>query len=297
MIILENVEEFQTWGPVRRGKPIKSKAGQTFRKFIDQLRDLDYDVEWRELVAADYGVPTIRKRFFLIARCDGRTIVWPEPTHAPADSPEVKARKKKPWRSAAEIIDWGLPCPSIFETKEEIKAKHGLRAQRPLRPNTMRRVACGLDKFVLKEHKLFLLSIGYGERNGQKPRVQDIDRPLNTAVSTGKQYLTEPYLVQVNHGGEQFRGQDLAEPLPTVTGKHGYGAAAPLFAPWTVTNTSNSVGQSADEPTNTARTGGGGEQMLVAPSLIQYYTEQSDYVRGQALKQPICTVDAANRYG
>lgn len=141
VIILENVEEFQTWGPVRRGHPVKAKTGQTFRRFIDQLEGLGYAVEWRELVAADYGAPTTRKRFFLIARCDGRPIVWPEPTHAPAGSREVLEGRKKPWRSAAEIIDWSLPCPSIFDTREEIREKYGLSAQRPLRPNTMRRVA------------------------------------------------------------------------------------------------------------------------------------------------------------
>lgn len=132
VIMLENVEEFQTWGPVRRGKPIKSRAGETFRKFIGQLSDLGYDIQYRELVAADYGAPTIRKRFFLIARCDGQPIVWPEPTHAPRGSEAVKSGKLKPWRSAAEIIDWSLPCPSIFDTKETIKELHGLRAQRPL---------------------------------------------------------------------------------------------------------------------------------------------------------------------
>lgn len=297
VIILENVEEFQTWGPVRKGKPVKKKAGETFRQWKRQLSDLGYDIQHRELVAADYGAPTIRKRFFLIARCDGRPIVWPEPTHAPADSPEVKAGKKKPWKSAAEIIDWNLPCPSIFDSKEEIRGQYGLKAQRPLRPNTLRRVARGLDKFVLKEAKPYLVTIGYGERQGQQPRVQDIDRPLGTAVSTGKQYLAEPYLVQVNHGGEQLRGQDLTEPLPTVTGKHGYGVAEPTLAPWTLTNTSNSVGAPVDEPTGTVRTGGGGGQMLVTPALIQYHTEQSDYVRGQSLTDPICTIDAANRYG
>lgn len=114
VIILENVEEFQTWGPVRKGKPVKKLVGQTFHKWMEQLKNLGYAVEWRELVAADYGAPTTRKRFFLIARHDGRPIVWPKPTHAPADSPEVKSGKKKPWRSAAEIIDWSLPCPSIL---------------------------------------------------------------------------------------------------------------------------------------------------------------------------------------
>ena len=181
VIILENVEEFQTWGPVRKGKPVKKLAGTTFRKWLSQLQTLGYDVEWRELVAADYGAPTTRKRFFLIARRDGRPIVWPAPTHAPADSPEVKAGLLKPWRSAAEVIDWSLPTPSIFDTREEVKAKYGLNAQRPLRPNTMRRVARGIDKFVLKA-----------------PR---------------------PYLVVVNHAGE-FRGQEVDSPLQTITELH-----------------------------------------------------------------------------
>ena len=111
VIILENVEEFQTWGPVRRGKPVKARAGETFQKFVRQLAALGYDIQWRELVAADYGAPTIRKRFFLVARCDGRPILWPERTHAPADSPEVRAGLLEPWRSAAEIIDWSRPVP------------------------------------------------------------------------------------------------------------------------------------------------------------------------------------------
>lgn len=220
VIMLENVEEFQTWGPVRRGHPIKSKAGQTFRRFVDQLKGLGYAVEWRELVAADYGAPTTRKRFFLIARRDGRPIVWPEPTHAPADSPEVKAGKKLPWRSAAEIIDWSLPCPSIFDTREEIREKYGLSAQRPLRPNTMRRIIRGVDKFSIK--------------------------------------APEPFLVVVNHAGG-FRGQDVQEPLQTVTAKHGYGVAAPV--------------------------------------MIQYHTEQSEKMRGQGVTKPIMTIDASNRYG
>lgn len=258
VIILENVEEFQTWGPVRRGKPVKSKAGQTFRRFVRQLEALGYAVDWRELVAADYGAPTTRKRFFLIARRDGRPIVWPEPTHAPADSPDVQAGKKKPWRSAAEIIDWSLPCPSVFDTRQQIKEKYGITAQRPLRPNTMRRVARGIDKFVIKS--------------------------------------AHPFLIQCNHGGG-FRGQELKEPLPVITAKHGYGITKPTMIPWTVTNTTNSTGHPGTEPMDTARTGGGGGQELTAASLIQYHTEQNEGVRGQEITEPLRTIDAANRYG
>ena len=258
VIILENVEEFQTWGPVRRGKPVKARAGETFQKFVRQLAALGYDIQWRELVAADYGAPTIRKRFFLVARCDGRPILWPERTHAPADSPEVQAGLLEPWRSAAEIIDWSLPCPSIFDTKEEIRARYGLAAQRPLKPNTLRRVARGVDKFVIKS--------------------------------------ANPFLVVVNHAGE-FRGQEIVDPLQTITAKHGYGVASPAMVPWTVTNTTNSTGHPVNEPIDTARTGGGGGQMFLGASMIQYHTEQSEHVRGQKITKPIMTIDAANRYG
>lgn len=262
VIILENVEEFQTWGPVRRGHPVKAKTGQTFRRFIGQLEGLGYAVEWRELVAADYGAPTTRKRFFLIARCDGRPIVWPEPTHAPAGSREVLEGRKKPWRSAAEIIDWSLPCPSIFDTREEIREKYGLSAQRPLRPNTMRRVARGVDKFVIKSAAPFIVPMGYGERDGQAPRVHNI-----------------------------------ADPAPTAVGKGKHGVCGPAMVPWTVTNTTNSTGHPVNEPIDTARTGGGGGQMFLGASLIQYHTEQSEHVRGQEITGPIMTIDAANRYG
>lgn len=291
VIILENVEEFQTWGPVRKGHPVKSKAGQTFRKWLSQLEALGYAVEWRELVAADYGAPTTRKRFFLVARCDGAPIVWPEPTHAPAGSREVLEGKKKPWRSAAEVIDWSLPCPSIFDTREAIREKYGLSAQRPLRPNTMRRVIRGVDKFAIK--------------------------------------APEPFLVVVNHAGD-FRGQNTADPLQTVTAKHGYGVASPLLAPLTVTNTTNSTGADAGAPVHTVttagnqmliaptlaaigQTGGGergrkitepthtqvskAEECLVAAAMIQYHTEQTERVRGQGLADPLMTIDASNRYG
>lgn len=150
IILLENVEEFVTWGPVRKGKPVKSKAGQTFQQWKRQLKDLGYAVEHRVLVAADYGAPTTRKRFVLVARCDGKPIVWPERTHAPRNSPEVKAGKLKPWRSAAEIIDWSIPGYSIFQTKEEIKQKYGVTVVRPLAENTLRRVIRGVDKFTLR---------------------------------------------------------------------------------------------------------------------------------------------------
>jgi len=227
VIILENVEEFQTWCPVRRGKPIKSKQGETFRKWKEQLMSLGYQVEHKELVAADYGAPTIRKRFFLIARCDGKPIVFPERTHAPRDSEEVKSGKCKPWKSAAEIIDWEIPCPSIFDTSEEIKEKFGIRAVRPLAKNTERRIARGLDKFVLKNKEPFIVPIGYGERKGQAPRVHDINEPLSTVVGNGKQYLAMPSLIQYHtEQTEKVRGQGLDDPIMTLDAANRYGLSA-----------------------------------------------------------------------
>lgn len=258
VIFLENVEEFQTWGPVRKGKPVKKLAGTTFRKFIAQLQDLGYTVEYRELVAADYGAPTTRKRFVLIARCDGRPIVWPEPTHAPRTSEAVRAGKLKPWRSAAEIIDWTLPCPSIFDTKEEIMQRYGLKAVRPLRPNTMRRVARGVDKFTIRSGEPFIVPTGYGERKGQAPRTHDINEPAPTIVGTAKHNLVVPYLAECNHSGGGHVA-DVRDPYKTITAKH---------------------------------TGG-----IIAPSLIQYHTEQTENVRASGLSTPINTIDASNRYG
>lgn len=265
VIMLENVEEFKTWGPLNRGHhPIKAKQGDTFRKFVKQLNELGYEVQFRELVAADYGAPTKRKRFFMIARCDGVPIMWPKPTHAPADSEEVKAGLLKPYVGAYTQLDFSLPCPSIFDTSEEIKEKYGIRAVRPLAPKTMQRIARGLKKFVLDNPEPFIVPIGYGERKGQSPRVHDIKKPLPTIVSSGKHYLCEPRLAPVidkTYGGNYQGGGSKAEdPIDTIT---------------TVDH-----------------------NRLVAATLIQYHSEtNSDEVRGQGIENPIMTVDSSNRYG
>lgn len=258
VIMLENVEEFKTWGPLnRRHHPIKSRQGKTFEKFVQQLTDLGYEVQFKELVAADYGAPTMRKRFFMIARCDGNPIVWPEPTHAPAGSEAVKAGLLKPYVGAYTQLDFSLPCPSIFDTSEEIKEKYGIRAVRPLAQKTMDRIARGLKKFVL-------------------------DNP-------------EPFIIQCNHGGER-RPNDIREPMPTITGKHGYGIVEPTLAPYMGTNTTNHPGGNCKDPIHTITTGN--QQCLISPTLIQYHSETSkDGVRGQTIKDPIMTVDSSNRYG
>lgn len=258
VIMLENVEEFKTWGPLnRRHHPIKAKQGKTFERFVQQLRELGYEVEFRELIAADYGAPTMRKRFFMIARCDGKPIVWPEPTHGPAGSEEVKAGLLKPYVGAYTQIDFSRPCPSIFDTSEEIKEKYGIRAVRPLAKKTMDRIARGLKKFVL-------------------------DNP-------------EPFIIQCNHGGER-RPNDIREPMPTITGKHGYGIVEPKIVPYIGTNTTNHPGGNCKNPIHTITTGN--QQCLISPTLIQYYSGTSkDAVRGQSIEEPIMTVDGSNRYG
>lgn len=333
VIMLENVEEFQTWGPVRKGKPIKKKAGQTFRKWKQQLEDLGYVIEHRELVAADYGAPTTRKRFVLVARCDGKPIVWPERTHAPRDSEEVKSGKLKPWRSAAEIIDWTLPGYSIFASRKEILDTYGVRAQRPLKPNTLRRIIRGVDKFTIKSGNPFIVPTGYGERKGQAPRVQDLADPLGTVVAKDKftlcQPVAAPFGVECNHSGGGHI-HNLVDPLNTVTGKHTGGVASAVAVPYTFSNTGGSVGDSIAGPVHTIRTAGGqvlasanlmsigqtggGDRIrdmrepvpttvskqeccAVAANLIQYHTEQSKKVRGQGMEDPIMTVDSSNRYG
>ena len=221
--MLENVEEFKTWGPLNRGHhPIKSKQGKTFERFVQQLTDLGYEVDFRELVAADYGAPTMRKRFFMIARCDGEPIVWPEPTHGPADSEKVEEGLLKPYVGAYTQLDFSLPCPSIFDTSEEIKEKYGIRAVRPLAPKTMDRIARGIKKFVLEN--------------------------------------PEPFIIQCNHGGER-RPNDIREPMPTITGKHGYG----VVEPYLVQCKYNNEAQDVRKPIGTLTTVG--SHLLVEPKL------------------------------
>ncbi len=286
VIILENVEEFQTWGPIRKGKPIKSKQGQTFAKWKQQLSDLGYDIEHRELVAADYGAPTIRKRFFLVARCDGKPIVWPEPTHS-----KTGADGKPKWRSAAEIIDWSLPCPSIFESKEQIKAQYDLQAVRPLADNTLKRVIRGVDKFTIKSGAPYIVPIGYGERTGQAPRVHDIAEPLPTVVADGKHYLATPNLLNYKFDNAP---EDIGKPLSTITAIGAHELITPSLMAIGQTGGGDRI-RGADEPINTQVSKA--ETCLIAPNLIQYHQEQSENVRGQAITEPIMTVDGSNRYG
>lgn len=256
VIMLENVEEFQDWGRLdEKNRPDPRYKGETFRRFVGQLEKLGYHVEYRLLRACDYGAPTIRKRFFMIARCDGKPIVWPEPTHAAPDSIEAQMGIKKPWVPVSDVLDFSLPCPSIFASSEEIMEQYGIRAVRPLSENTMKRIARGLMKFVVNNPKPFIVSIGQTGFAGDG-RQHSIDEPLRTVVSKAEHCVCASVLMR---------------------------------------NNENAVGSDAREPIGTITTGG--HHMLIAPSMIQYHSEQSEDVRGQTVDKPIMTVDSSNRYG
>lgn len=294
VIMLENVEEFKTWGPLNRGHhPIKAKQGETFQKFVQQLTDLGYEVQFRELIAADYGAPTMRKRFFMIARCDGKPIVWPEPTHAPADSEKVKAGLLEPYVGAYTQIDFSRPCPSIFDTSEEIKEKYGIRAVRPLASKTLDRIAKGLKKFVLDNPEPFIIQCNHG---GER-RPNDIREPMPTITGKHGYGIVEPYMVQIGQTGfAKDRSKDVREPLTTIVSKNEHCLIEPTLAPYMGTNTTNHPGGNCKDPIHTITTGN--QQCLISPTLIQYHSETSkDGVRGQTIKDPIMTVDSSNRYG
>lgn len=201
VIILENVEEFMTWGPLnRRHHPVRAKQGATFRKFISQMEGLGYIVEYRTLSAADYGTPTARKRFFLIARRDGKPIIWPEPTHGPAGSPEVKEGKRLPYIGAHTQVDFSLLCPSIFATAESIREKYGIRATRPLVPKTLQRIAKGIEKFVAGNPDPFLVQL---TENGKCRDSKGMEDGLYAAFIVQQQGMSV--------------GSDIRSPLNTIT--------------------------------------------------------------------------------
>lgn len=202
LILLENVEEFRTWGPLcSEGLPIKERQGETFDKWCRELRKCGYRLQFRELRACDYGAPTIRKRFFMIARCDGQPIVWPTPTHGKPGSEGVLSGALKPWRTAAEIIDWSIPCPSIFERKK------------PLAEKTLRRIAHGIMKFVVNNPRPFIVPLTH---HGSDGRSYDSEEPLSTvtAAHRGELAIIAPHITKFREGAT---GHHADEPLHTVT--------------------------------------------------------------------------------
>ena len=312
VICLENVEEFQTWGPLAEdGRPCPVRKGTTFQRWVAQLRNLGYVVEWRELRACDFGAPTIRKRLFLVARRDGEPIAWPAPTHGP------KGSGLRPYRTAAECIDWSIPCPSIFER------------ERPLAEATQRRIAHGVMRYVVSAARPFIVPIqnfgwgdrpdpideplrtvtahpkggayalaaptlvqtGYGERPGQAPRAPGLDKPLGTCVDGQKHALVAAFLVK-HFGGEPEPGKtatDLRSPAPTVLASGGPQAVVTShLAKLRGTSASASTG----EPLHTV-SAQGQHHAEVRALLLKYYGTEQD----PQLVEPLHTVTTKDRFG
>ncbi len=329
MIFLENVEEFQTWGPLGAdNRPCPHRKGQTFQRWKKSIENLGYVVEHRELRACDYGAPTIRKRLFLVARRDGLPIVWPEPTHAAPDSLQVKAKKLKPWRTAAECIDWSIPAPSIFERKKDLAEA------------TCRRIAKGIMRYVVDAKQPFIVPVGapfltehanasskrvfaaneplrtqcanvkgghfsvvvptlvqtgYGEREGQAPRALDIGKPIGTLVGSQKHALVTAFMTKFNTGSTGFA---VSTPMHTIIA--GGKQARPGTAITQGVITSNliklrgtNVGSATDEPLHTI-SAQGTHHAEVRAFLIKYYGNEKD---GVSLAEPMHTLPTRDRMG
>lgn len=317
LIILENVEEFLKWGPLVGNLPNKAREGELFRQFVRQLERYGYVVEYRILRACDFGAPTTRKRLFLIARCDGQPIVWPEPTHASPKSPTALGKKLKPWRTASEIIDWSLPCPSIFDRKK------------PLAENTLRRIAKGIEKFLLGEQQPFivtcnhdgdgfrgqqldepfrtvtatrdahglvipnLIQVSWGEREGQAPRVPGLDKPMGVTPAGGiKHALAVATLIK--HYGGNYKGDaiELAQPLHTITAQDHHSLVTANLIRFFGTADAHSL----DEPLRTIMAdGAGGKFGMVQAFLLKYYGKP-EKAEMQSLDDPLHTVTARHRF-
>ena len=313
VICLENVEEFQTWGPLGAdNRPCPERKGKTFKRWVSSLQGMGYAVEWCEMRACDYGAPTIRKRLFLVARCDGQPILWPAATHAAPASLPAKAKKLKPWRTAAECIDWSITAPSIFERKK------------PLAEATCRRIAKGIMRYVVEAADPFivpmrgtspshtsahsmhaplstitgggthhglvvptLIQTGYGEREGQAPRALDLHKPIGTLVGSQKHALVSAFLAKHYTG---VVGSDMADPVATVTSVDHHSLVTAHMV--TIDNQSSSGGHTAiTEPLKTTVTEN--RHALVKAFLVAYYGVDQD----PGLREPMHTVTTRDRFG
>lgn len=299
IIILENVEEFQGWGPLLADNtPCPDRKGEDFDKFIDDLRAPNkakgkprYRVEWKQLRGCDYGSPTIRNRLFIIARCDGKPIVWPKPTHGKPDSQEVLDGKLKPWPVAADCIDWSRPCPSIFATSKQIMEQYGIRAIRPLAAATMARIARGVERYVLNAVRPFLIPVVH---TGDV-RTYPIDEPHRTITCAhrGEQALVQPFITKFNRGAT---GHPINDPLHTITSAHSEtrpGGAVPLglVLPFLAPRYQEKPGQeprtrSVVVPAATIVAGGNVPGMLVSPLLSRQFGAST----GSSVSEPAPTV-------
>jgi DNA (cytosine-5)-methyltransferase 1 len=332
-IALENVPEYEGWGPLlKNGKPNPRRKGKHFRHWVGELRRFGYNVEWRQLLASDFGTPQDRKRFFLVARRDGLPIAWPDVTHG---------KGREPKRTAADdVIDWSLPCPSIFLTRAQAKALK-LKVQRPLKSKTMWRIAQGLKRFVFDNPRPFIIKVnhgkwearsegideplstvtatqrghalvapvlqqsGYGERKGQAARTLNIHQPLGTIVDGQKHALVQAFLVKhfgdplrTDGGGGVVVGSDLNRPIGTVTGTDHHSLAAVTLAKFRGTSDAHHGAADPREPLPTVSAGGdhGGVHIAeVRAFLVGYYG--NDGTGGQQLTLPLRTVTSRDRLG
>lgn len=273
LIHLENVEEFQDWGPVlENGKPCPERKGIDFRRWVRELEALGYAVEWRELVAADYGAPTTRKRLFLIARCDGQPIVWPRPTHASRAAlakGDPKALGLKPWRAAAEILDWSLEAPSIFTRP------------RPLKPKTRARIAKGVRRFVIEAPRPFIVPITHTGPG----RVHDAADPLRTVTGAnrGEFSVVAPAVIRTDfvntRAGCVYPAED---PIRTATAQPAMG----LMAAYLEQANTRDIGSAADGPARTVTSHS--HQGLAAAALVRQFGTAT----GRDVREPNPTVMA-----
>jgi DNA (cytosine-5)-methyltransferase 1 len=339
VIFVENVSEFQGWGPLDQdGQPIKARTGETFRRWCRKLEKLGYVVDHRVLDSSHYGAPTKRRRLFLVTRCDGEPIRWPKPTHGP--------KGKAPCHTAAECIDWSLPCPSIFERKK------------PLADKTLRRIAVGIQRFVIDNPKPFiigaggpvyqakpvpvdqpfgtllaenrravvvptivgvggragqsaptpgdaplgtitakndralisstLIQTGYGERQGQAPRVLDLEQPLGTIMAQGSKHALVSAFLAKHFGG--VVGTQLTQPTSTITAKDHQSLAAATLIKMRGTGTANDVEKPLDTITS------GGNHYAEVRAFLTYYATQ-DGPTGQDLNDPMRTILTKDRFG
>jgi DNA (cytosine-5)-methyltransferase 1 len=279
VIYLENVEEFLTWGPLDdRNLPCKKRKGQTFLKWKQELEKLGYEVQWRILRACDYGAPTSRKRLFVIARCDGSPIVWPEPTHGPGLTP---------FRTAADCIDWSIPCPSIFERK------------RPLAEKTLERIAKGIQKFVIDDPDPFIaknsapIITRLGQTKWSENPAKRVDEPITTVVSKQEHLVAAPHLISVPSIIKHFGGVTgvrADKSYPTITAR---GTQNQLLISHLLTLRNNMYGQDLREPIPTI-SAGGHHHAEVRSLLIKYYGARSGQY--QRPDEPIHTIPTKTRY-
>lgn len=283
IIMLENVEEFVTWGPLTTDVngncyPCKKNKGRTFNSFVNALRRQGYDVEWQEMRACNYGAPTIRKRLFLVARCDGQQIVWPEPTHAESNSAAVKKGRLRPWRTAAECIDWSVPAPSIFERKK------------PLAEATLRRIAKGIMRYVVNNPDPFIVTY-YGSK-GPDFRGQPTSEPLKTQTTENRHALVVPSIVPIANYNGSDNVHPAHEPLRTVTAWPRGGHFA-LCSAFLARHFGESIGSNAAGPVGTITAGGMGKTSIVASHLVKLRGTCRD---GQPVTKPAPTVTASGTH-